>query len=172
MTPFGAAPGKQRPSCAFSLGAGDGNRTRTISLGAVPSGPVTWPDLRGRVSASDRERPLVTGVNGPLMARRSSSELQPGGFEANLGERSKPNQEKDGPLRGAMPGMKLGRAGVCVRFAVVSHDGAGRKVHAGSGAPSVVTGSLRTVRGRNQVWCWDPRCGSCPLLLRARVSVS
>ena len=38
---------------------------------AVPSGPVTWPDLRGRVSASDRERPLVTGVNGPLMARRS-----------------------------------------------------------------------------------------------------
>ena len=38
---------------------------------AVPSGPVTWPDLRGGVSASDRERPLVTGVNGPLMARRS-----------------------------------------------------------------------------------------------------
>jgi hypothetical protein len=37
---------------------------------SVPSGPVTWPDLRGRVSASDRERPLVTGVNGPLMARR------------------------------------------------------------------------------------------------------
>ena len=39
---------------------------------AVPSGPVTWPDLRGGVSASDRERPLFTGVNGPLMARRSS----------------------------------------------------------------------------------------------------
>ena len=36
----------------------------------VPSGPVTWPDLRDRVSASDRERPPVTGVNGPLMARR------------------------------------------------------------------------------------------------------
>jgi len=33
---------------------------------SVPSGPVTWPDLRGRVSASDRERPLVTG----LMARQ------------------------------------------------------------------------------------------------------
>ena len=29
----------------------------------------SWPDLRGGVSASDRERPLVTGVNGPLMAR-------------------------------------------------------------------------------------------------------
>jgi len=38
---------------------------------SVPSGPVTWPDLRGGVSASDRERPLVTGVNGPLMARRT-----------------------------------------------------------------------------------------------------
>ena len=37
---------------------------------AVPSGPVTWPDLRCGLSASDRERPLVTGVNGPLMARR------------------------------------------------------------------------------------------------------
>ena len=39
---------------------------------AVPSGPVTWPDLRGGVSASDRERPLVTGVNGTLMARRTA----------------------------------------------------------------------------------------------------
>jgi hypothetical protein len=37
---------------------------------AVPSRPVTWPDLRSRVSASDRERPPVTGVNGTLMARR------------------------------------------------------------------------------------------------------
>ena len=39
---------------------------------AVPSGPVTWPDLRDGVSASDRERPLVTGVNGPLMARQAT----------------------------------------------------------------------------------------------------
>ena len=39
---------------------------------AVPSGPVTWPDLGRGVSASDRERPLVTGVNGPLMARRTA----------------------------------------------------------------------------------------------------
>ena len=37
---------------------------------SAPSGPVTWPDLRDEVSASDCERPLVTGVNGPLMARR------------------------------------------------------------------------------------------------------
>jgi hypothetical protein len=32
---------------------------------SVPSGRVTWPDLRSRVSASDRERPLIIGVNGP-----------------------------------------------------------------------------------------------------------
>jgi hypothetical protein len=42
---------------------------------SVPSGPVTWPDLRVSVSASDRERPLFTGVNGPLMARPSWSDL-------------------------------------------------------------------------------------------------
>jgi len=42
---------------------------------AVPSGPVTCPDLRRGVSASDREKPLVTGVNGPLMARRTTIRL-------------------------------------------------------------------------------------------------
>jgi hypothetical protein len=39
---------------------------------AVLSGHVTWPDLRDRLSRSDRGRPLVTGVNGPLMARRTA----------------------------------------------------------------------------------------------------
>ena len=39
---------------------------------AVPSGPVTWPDLRDGVSASDGERPVFTGVNGTLMARRTA----------------------------------------------------------------------------------------------------
>ncbi len=39
---------------------------------SVASGPVTWPDLRDGVSASDRDRPLVTGVNGTLMARRTA----------------------------------------------------------------------------------------------------
>jgi hypothetical protein len=43
----------------------------------VPSGPVTWPDLRFELSASDRERPFATGVNGPLMAGRSSLVLWP-----------------------------------------------------------------------------------------------
>jgi hypothetical protein len=37
---------------------------------SVPSGPVMRPDLQVSLSASDHERPLVTGANGPLMARR------------------------------------------------------------------------------------------------------
>jgi hypothetical protein len=61
---------------AFELdlysGAGDGNRTRTISLGSCAIRAVVRPDLRGGMSASDRERPLVTGVNGTLMARRAA----------------------------------------------------------------------------------------------------
>ena len=54
---------------AFAVGAGDGNRTRTISLGTCAIRAVSWPDLRGGLSVSDRGGPLFTGVNGPLMAR-------------------------------------------------------------------------------------------------------
>ena len=39
---------------------------------SVPSEPVTWPDLRGGICASDRERPVFAGVNGTLMARRTA----------------------------------------------------------------------------------------------------
>src|SRR6266702_8671132 len=52
-------------------GVMDARRSCGLSaLESVPSGPVTWPDLRGGVSASDRERPLFTGgkwpANGPV----------------------------------------------------------------------------------------------------------
>jgi hypothetical protein len=40
---------------------------------SVTSGPVALPDLRDRLRVSVRERPLVTEVNGPLMARRPLS---------------------------------------------------------------------------------------------------
>jgi hypothetical protein len=60
----------------FSLGAGDGNRTRTIGLGICAIRSVVRPDLRFGVSASDRERPLVAGANGTLIARRSSLALR------------------------------------------------------------------------------------------------
>lgn len=43
---------------------------------AVPSGPVMCPDLRDGVSASDRKRPHVTGVNGPLMVRPTMVDLR------------------------------------------------------------------------------------------------
>jgi hypothetical protein len=37
-------------------------------------------ELRDRLLVSVRERPLVTGVNGPLMIRLPSSDLRPGSF--------------------------------------------------------------------------------------------
>jgi hypothetical protein len=43
---------------------------------SVPSRPVTRPDLRCAVPATDRERPLATGVNGTLMARRTAVGLR------------------------------------------------------------------------------------------------
>src|SRR5437660_460789 len=60
----------------FLIGAGDENRTRTISLGICTIHAPTRPDLRIVLSASDREIPLFTGANGPLMARRSWADLR------------------------------------------------------------------------------------------------
>ena len=57
-------------TCAYNLERVTGIEPALSAWEAVPSGPVTWPDLRVGVSESDRERPPVTGVNGPLMARR------------------------------------------------------------------------------------------------------
>ena len=44
---------------------------------SVPSGPVTWPDLRGTLSESDREIPLFTEVNGPTILHMTRLPLQP-----------------------------------------------------------------------------------------------
>jgi hypothetical protein len=64
-----ALPMLSAVSCAYIV-----ERVTRIELAlsaweSVPSGLVVRPDLRSGLSASDRERPLVTGVNGPLMAR-------------------------------------------------------------------------------------------------------
>jgi hypothetical protein len=61
--------GKLDLICGYTLERVTGIEPALSAWESVPSGPVTWPDLRGGVSASDRERPLVTGVNGTLMAR-------------------------------------------------------------------------------------------------------
>ena len=53
-----------------ALGAGDRNRTRTISLGIRPIGAPDRPDLGIRHTASDCHGPCDTGDNGPPMARR------------------------------------------------------------------------------------------------------
>jgi hypothetical protein len=58
-------PEEQGLTCAFTMERVTGIEPALSAWESVLSGPVTWPDLRGGVSASDRERPLVTG----LMAR-------------------------------------------------------------------------------------------------------
>src|ERR1700683_2684881 len=70
---------------AFRGGAGDENRTRTISLGSGAITAAHGADLREKVAARDRGCPLVTLANGPLMAQRSCTDLrQPGAVRAAL----------------------------------------------------------------------------------------
>jgi len=68
-----ARPGRKSVTLtwAFALERVTGIEPALSAWEAVPSGPVMGPDLRSGLSASDRERPLVTGANGPLMARQS-----------------------------------------------------------------------------------------------------
>jgi hypothetical protein len=57
------------------VGAGDENRTRTISLGSGAITAASGTDLHVQVSASGRGYLLVTLANGPLMAQRSLTDL-------------------------------------------------------------------------------------------------
>jgi hypothetical protein len=57
------------PTCANVTRAGDGNRTRTISLGIRPIRAPDRSDLGTRCTISDRDGPCDTGANGPPMAR-------------------------------------------------------------------------------------------------------
>ena len=54
---------------AFGLERVTGIEPALSAWESVPSGPVARPELRDRLRVSVREIPLVTGVNGPLMAR-------------------------------------------------------------------------------------------------------
>ncbi len=65
---------KSKIDLRFYRGAGDGNRTRTISLGIYVVRAFLPSYLRDRLSLSVRERPFLTGINGTLMARRPSSD--------------------------------------------------------------------------------------------------
>jgi hypothetical protein len=55
---------KSGPDLADSYGAGDENRTRTISLGSGAVTAASGLDLRVQVSAGGRGCPLVTLANG------------------------------------------------------------------------------------------------------------
>jgi hypothetical protein len=56
--------------CAFRVERVTGIEPALSAWESVPSGPVKCPELRSVLSASDREGPLCTRVNGTLMARR------------------------------------------------------------------------------------------------------
>jgi hypothetical protein len=58
-----------RADLAFRRGAGDGNRTRTISLGIRQIWVPDAPDVGGRCTASDPDGPSDALANGPLTAR-------------------------------------------------------------------------------------------------------
>ena len=66
---------KMLPNWSFAVERVTGIEPALSAWESAPSRPVTWPDLRSGVSASDRERPLVTGVNGPHAARRNPISL-------------------------------------------------------------------------------------------------
>jgi hypothetical protein len=66
-----AAPHRLALTCKNVAGAGDENRTRTISLGSSAVTAARDADLVTVAVPSDRGCPLVTLVNSPLMARRS-----------------------------------------------------------------------------------------------------
>jgi len=58
-------PPQRGPPCRVGHRPG-----RAVSLGICAIRAVVRPDLRCGVSASDRERPLVTGVNGTASPKR------------------------------------------------------------------------------------------------------
>jgi hypothetical protein len=73
MRVLGCAPDSY-PDLGFR-GAGDENRTRTISLGSSAVTAARGADQASLAVPSDRGWPLVTLVNGTLMARRSCAVL-------------------------------------------------------------------------------------------------
>jgi hypothetical protein len=68
--------GIMNPYLRLHHGAGDENRTRTISLGSRAVTAAKAADLPVLVVRSSRDCPLVTLANGTLMAQRSSSSLR------------------------------------------------------------------------------------------------
>ena len=62
--------GSDASDLALRGGAGDENRTRTISLGSGAVTAAEGPDLLVLVVHSSRDCPLITLANGTLMARR------------------------------------------------------------------------------------------------------
>jgi hypothetical protein len=82
------------------IGAGDGNRTRAISLGIQPIGASDRSDLDSRHTASDRHGPRDTRANGPPMARRSCLLAEPRGPSRSRRSRRVLQEEASRATRG------------------------------------------------------------------------
>ena len=65
------ALGRPALTCKEAPGAGDENRTRTISLGSAAVTAARGVDQASLAVPSDPGCPLITLANGPLMAQRS-----------------------------------------------------------------------------------------------------
>jgi len=160
-----------------------GTGTRTTSRGTPMTTPTPRLTLRGQRpgpltarGSPGHARPVMSQPDFPLPAGARSFIERRGlvRYTRSLGARSPRNLSRRRwatSWRDARDeiGGALGSARGLRWFRLAAVRG---KAHAEGGVPSVVAGRLWTVRGRCQVWCWGPRCGSCPLLLRARVSVS
>ncbi len=74
IRPYRTDPRTRRQSCIGRTGRARGSRGyrlgHAVSLGICAVRADMSPDLRGGLAVSVRDRPLVTGVNGTLMARR------------------------------------------------------------------------------------------------------
>jgi hypothetical protein len=60
----------------YSVGAGEGNRTLMTSLEGCPHIVAAGSDLGVRVAADSRSCPVITLVNGTLMAQRTTAARQ------------------------------------------------------------------------------------------------
>jgi hypothetical protein len=93
---------------------GDENRTRIISLGSAAVTAASGADLPVQVSARDRDCPLVTLANGPLIARRSRSGLPNHVRPRAQCSRDRQMASRPGPQEAQRPRTGSGAAGTAI----------------------------------------------------------
>lgn len=80
---------ESRTDLRFQTGAGDGSNPHN-QHGICVVWTVRWPDLRGGLSVSDRERPSFTEVNGTMTLVEENVLLDANGRRKPFAERAYP----------------------------------------------------------------------------------